>query len=63
MLVISIPLSETVVIGFPHLAMRLSSSRPSRVPDRDVSETRLPKNRYQSSPDGPSAGAAEHEHI
>jgi len=33
MLVISVPLSETIVLGFLRLAMRLSNSRASRAPD------------------------------
>jgi hypothetical protein len=37
MLVISVPLSETIFLGFPRLATRLSSSRASLAPDRDVS--------------------------
>lgn len=45
MLLISVPLSETIILGFPRLAVRLSSSRANRVPDKDVSAHRLPKNR------------------
>ena len=49
MLVISVPLSETIALGFPRLAMRLSSSRESRAPDRDVSATRQRHSRVKSS--------------
>ena len=49
MLVISVPLSETMVLGFPRPAMRLSSSRASRAPDSDVSATRQRHSRVKSS--------------
>lgn len=40
MLVISVPLSETIVLGFSRLVMRLSSSRTRRAPERGVSATK-----------------------
>lgn len=49
MLVISVPLSETIVFGFPRPAMRLSNSRESRPPDRDVSAIRHRHSRVKSS--------------
>jgi len=36
-LVSSVPLSETIVVGLPRLAMMRSSSRATRTPDNDVS--------------------------
>lgn len=49
MLVISVPLSETIVFGFPRLTIRVSNSGASRAPDRDVSATRHRHSRVKSS--------------
>jgi len=40
MLVNSVPLSETMVIGMPRSAISWSSSRETRKPDSDVSATK-----------------------
>jgi hypothetical protein len=58
MLVISVPLSETIVLGFPRLAMRQFSSRASRVPDRDVSATRHRHSTGEVVDDGQDPKAA-----
>jgi ABC-type branched-subunit amino acid transport system substrate-binding protein len=49
MLVSSVPLSLTIIIGRPRRAITASSSRPTRVPDNDVSATNAMHSRVKSS--------------
>ena len=47
--VISVPLSETMILGLPRLAMMISNSRTSRSPNSDVSMTMARHLRVKSS--------------
>jgi hypothetical protein len=49
MLVSSVPLSDTHVAGGPRLVMIVSSSRPTRSPDSDVSASRQRHSRVKST--------------
>ena len=49
LLVSSVPLSLTIVLGLPRRAIRRSSSRATRLPDSEVSATAARHSRVQSS--------------
>ena len=49
MLVSSVPLSLTTVAGLPRMAMRVSSSRATRMPDSEVSAASARQSRVKSS--------------
>lgn len=49
MLVSSVPLSLTIIIGRPRRAITASSSGPTRAPDREVSATNAMHSRVKSS--------------
>jgi hypothetical protein len=49
MLVNSVPLSETIVVGMPRSAITRSNSRVTRKPDKDVSATNTRFSRLKSS--------------